>query len=90
MIPYSAPTGVPSRRAFTYDGGQIRLPFTPHWSWLNYRKGEKAHADGLIADPQFGQPGNHLYVNRGIGSSEFPIRINCMPEITLFTLKGGE
>jgi len=66
-------------------GGQIRLPFTPEWSWLTFIKEDKVHADGWIDG--YGQPGNHLYVNRGIGFSIIPIRINCPPEITLFTLQ---
>ncbi|MBW4619615.1 MAG: metallophosphoesterase [Cyanosarcina radialis HA8281-LM2] len=68
-------------------GGQIRLPFTPQWSWLTFVKEDEVHADGWIA--QYGQPGNHLYVNRGIGFSILPIRINCPPEITFFTLRSS-
>ncbi|MGE3539658.1 MAG: metallophosphoesterase [Candidatus Tectimicrobiota bacterium] len=66
-------------------GGQVRLPWTPEWSWMTYMKGEKVHADGWIHG--YGQPGNHLYVNRGIGFSRLPIRINCSPEVTFFTLR---
>jgi predicted MPP superfamily phosphohydrolase len=66
-------------------GGQIRLPFTPEWSWLTFIKEDQVHADGWIDG--YGKPGNHLYVNRGIGFSILPIRINCPPEITLFTLR---
>lgn len=67
-------------------GGQIRLPFLPQWSWLSFPKGEEVHTDKWVEE-DYGQPGNSLYVNRGIGFSEIPIRINCSPEITLFTLK---
>jgi uncharacterized protein len=66
-------------------GGQLRIPFTPEWTWLSYLKGEKVHADGWIDD--FGQPGNRLYVNRGIGFSYFPLWLNCPPEVTLITLQ---
>ena len=66
-------------------GGQIRLPFLPEWTWLSYVKGEKVHADGWIDG--YGQPRNRLYVNRGIGFSKAPIRINCRPELTIFTLR---
>lgn len=66
-------------------GGQIRLPFTPEWSWLTFTKEDPVHVDGWIDG--YGNSGNHLYVNRGIGFSIVPIRINCPPEITLFTLK---
>jgi predicted MPP superfamily phosphohydrolase len=33
--------------------------------------------------------GLQLYVNRGIGSVGVPFRLNCPPEITLFTLQQG-
>lgn len=66
-------------------GGQIRLPFTPEWSWLTFARSDTIHADGWIND--YGQPGNELYVNRGIGMSELPIRFNCLPELTFFTLQ---
>lgn len=68
-------------------GGQIRLPFTPQWSWLTFVREDEVHADGWIAD--YGHPGNHLYVNRGIGFSILPMRINCAPEITFFTLRAS-
>ena len=66
-------------------GGQVRLPFSPHWSWLTFVRDETVHADGWI-DGGFGAPGNALYVNRGIGFSDVPIRINARPELTLLTL----
>jgi uncharacterized protein len=66
-------------------GGQIRLPLMPEWTWMNYFKQEKVHADGWIDG--HGRPGNRLYVNRGIGFSYAPLRINCPPEITLITLR---
>jgi uncharacterized protein len=66
-------------------GGQVRLPFSPQWSWLTFVEEDPVHSDGWT-DEDFGEPGNRLYVNRGIGFSEFPIRINSPPEITYFTL----
>ncbi|MBE9212341.1 metallophosphoesterase [Plectonema cf. radiosum LEGE 06105] len=66
-------------------GGQIRLPFTPQWSWVSLVKGEEVYGDGWIKD--YGKQGNQLYVNRGIGFSDVPLRINCPPEVTLFTLR---
>jgi predicted MPP superfamily phosphohydrolase len=47
---------------------------------------EKIHSDGF---ENFGQAGNRLEVNRGIGISTFPVRINCRPELTFFTLHGA-
>ena len=67
-------------------GGQIRIPFTPQWSWLTVSKDMK-HVDGW--SDGYGAEGNHLYVNRGIGFSDVPIRFNCPPEVTLFTLTKG-
>lgn len=67
-------------------GGQVRLPFLPEWSWLSLIRGDEVHVDGWIHD--YGQPGNRLYVNRGIGFSLVPIRLNCPPELTIFTLRG--
>ena len=66
-------------------GGQIRLPFTPQWSYLSLIKGEEVYGDAWIKN--YGEEGNNLYVNRGIGFSDVPIRINCAPEVTLFTLR---
>jgi len=62
-------------------GGQVRLPFvgalhTPSW-------GQK-YVEGLF---RFG--GMQLYVNRGIGTVGVPFRLNCPPEITLFTLQNA-
>lgn len=69
-------------------GGQIRLlPFdlTPVWFLLTYDEEDLVHVAGWVED--FGKSGNRLYVNRGIGFSKVPMRINARPELTLFTLK---
>lgn len=79
------PATAPLALAGHTHGGQIRLPFTPEWSWLTFVKDGEVHADGWITD--YGQAGNRLYVNRGIGFSYVPIRINCQPEVTIFTLR---
>lgn len=68
-------------------GGQIRIPGTPSWSWLSIVTEGEPHADGWIAEEGFGEPGNRLYVNRGVGFSDLPVRINCMPELTYLRLK---
>ncbi len=65
-------------------GGQFRLPFTPSWTWMSYTREDEVHADGWIDG--YGEPGNRLYINRGIGFSVLPLRLNCPPELTLFTL----
>jgi predicted MPP superfamily phosphohydrolase len=79
--PNTAPVAVAGHT----HGGQIRLPFTPTWSWMTFAKEDEVHADGWVVD-NFGAAGNELYVNRGIGFSGIPIRINCVPEVTYFTL----
>lgn len=66
-------------------GGQMRVPMLPQWSWLRFTQKDKVYADGWAKG--YGAPGNNLYVNRGIGMSIVPIRIFCLPEITLFTLE---
>lgn len=68
-------------------GGQVRLPPLPGWSWLNLVEPGRVPADGWIAS--YGEPGNRLYVNRGIGFGTVPIRINCPPELTIFTLRSA-
>ncbi len=69
-------------------GGQFRLPFTPSWTWMSYTSEDEVHADGFIRD--YGAAGNQLYVNRGIGFSVVPLRLNAPPELTFFTLYRGE
>ena len=67
-------------------GGQIRVFPGERNSWLDIvRKGETV-ADGWAADT-IGAPGNRLYVNRGVGFSTVPIRVNCRPELTIATLR---
>lgn len=66
-------------------GGQIRVPFTETWSYLNLLQSGEVTADGWIKE-DYGSAGNSLYVNRGIGMSITPMRINAVPEITVFTL----
>ncbi|TYS17155.1 metallophosphoesterase [Rossellomorea vietnamensis] len=78
------PDSAPAAVAGHTHGGQIRIPFTPEWSYKDLGS-KNAHVDGWT-DESYGRNGNSLYVNRGIGFSLFPIRINCPPEITFFKL----
>ncbi|MFP4600847.1 MAG: metallophosphoesterase [Persicimonas sp.] len=66
-------------------GGQARLPGLPSFSYQTFVKSGEVHVDGWA--PDYGEAGNKLYVNRGIGMSLLPLRINCRPELTLFTLR---
>lgn len=65
-------------------GGQLRIPFLPEWSYLSLLEEGPVHVDGWIDG--YGEPGNRLFVNRGIGMSRLPARLNCSPAITIFTL----
>ena len=67
-------------------GGQVRVMPGERNSWLDIvRQGEVA-ADGWAAD-SIGAPPNRIYINRGIGFSTVPVRINCRPELTQITLR---
>lgn len=81
------PESAPVALAGHTHGGQIRLPFTDSWSWMTLLEGDPVHADGWIDD--YGQAGNRLYVNRGIGFSLLPLRINAVPELTWLTLQSA-
>lgn len=81
------PGTAPLAAAGHTHGGQVRLPWTPEWSWLTFTSADAVHADGWV-DEGFGAEGNRLYVNRGIGMSYLPLRINARPELTIFTLQG--
>lgn len=67
-------------------GGQVRLPLTPQWSWMTYFKTDAVHTDGWVSE-SYGQGENQLYVNRGIGFSLAPLRLNATPEVTYFVLR---
>lgn len=82
------PNSAPVAMAGHTHGGQIRLPGLPLFSYQTVAKEGKVHVDGWSED--YGAEGNRLYVNRGIGMSTVPIRINCKPELTLITLRRGK
>lgn len=60
-------------------GGQVRLPFLD--ALVVPPMGEK------YVEGHFRLNRMQLYVNRGIGTVGIPVRLNCPPEITLFTLQ---
>jgi predicted MPP superfamily phosphohydrolase len=62
-------------------GGQVRLPFLPP---LMLPPLGKKYVEGL-----FHIGNTQLYVNRGIGTVGLPLRLDCPPEITVFTLTPG-
>lgn len=67
-------------------GGQVRFPFLPHSTWMTFVVDDEVHADGWIEE-SYGEAGNRLYVNRGIGFSRVPLRINARPELTFVRLR---
>ena len=60
-------------------GGQVRLPTM---GAVHRVYGAEKYVQGMY---QLGRM--QLYVNRGIGTVGVPFRLNCPPEITLFTLR---
>ena len=67
-------------------GGQVRVFPGEHTSWLDIVRAGEVAADGWAAD-SIGAPPNRIYINRGIGFSTVPVRINCRPELTEITLR---
>lgn len=67
-------------------GGQVRLFPGERNSWLDIVSSGEVAADGWAAD-SIGAPPNRIYINRGIGFSTVPVRINCRPELTEITLR---
>lgn len=62
-------------------GGQIRIPM--YGSLFTPDLGQK-YQMGLYA---FDNSEFHVYTNRGLGTTLFPIRFNCRPELTVFELE---
>jgi predicted MPP superfamily phosphohydrolase len=60
-------------------GGQVRLPFL---GAIILPSGGKKYVEGLFRFDRM-----QLYVNRGIGTTGLPLRLNSPPEVTLFTLQ---
>lgn len=65
-------------------GMQIGIPYLSDYLWRTQFSDEGSGVAGWVDD--YGQPGNRLYINRGIGFSIMPGRINAFPELTVFTL----
>jgi predicted MPP superfamily phosphohydrolase len=69
-------------------GLQVGVPFVSDWLWRHRFSDEGSGVEGWIGN--FGEPGNRLYVNRGIGFSIVPARVHAAPELTVFTLTRGK
>ena len=68
--------------------GQIALPGTPAWSYLQLRADERVVVDGF-APVEYGAEGNRLFVTCGIGFSLVPMRIWAPPQLAVFELVPG-
>ena len=62
-------------------GGQVRIPFLPP---VHLPSGGRKYIEGLFRFDRM-----QLYVNRGVGTTGLPLRLNCPPEITLMTLQSS-
>jgi uncharacterized protein len=60
-------------------GGQIGIPFLIHLSNYAYKSN---YMSGLFSSGK-----TKMYVNRGIGTTNFPVRFLCRPEITVFNFQ---
>jgi predicted MPP superfamily phosphohydrolase len=65
-------------------GLQLGIPFVSDWLWRHEFSDEGSGVEGWI--DHYGEPGNRVYINRGVGFSIFPARVNAVPELTVFTL----
>jgi len=65
-------------------GGQIRVPFL---GALKTPPGGRKYVQGLYSVGERKMP---IYVNRGIGMTQLPVRVLCPPELTVLTLRRGQ
>jgi uncharacterized protein len=82
VLGYVAELGIDLTLAGHTHGGQLSLEFI--------RRGlSLAHLLGPYDSGLYEKSGSLLYVNRGIGTTGFPIRFGARPEITVFELVRG-
>jgi len=79
ILPGDAPFAI---AAHTH-GMQLGIPWLSDYLWRHYFSDTGSGLEGW----QDGASGNRLYINRGIGFSIVPARVNAVPEVTVFTLK---
>lgn len=78
VLPQIASYGVDLMLSGHTHGGQVRFPLVPP---LYLPPLGRIYVEGM-----FRLGNTQLYVNRGIGAVQIPVRLNCRPEITQFTL----
>jgi uncharacterized protein len=79
IFPQAAGQGIPLTLAGHYHGGQIKLSLPGVDLSL-------AHLMTPYPEGLYHLKGCHLYVNRGIGTTFTPVRLNARPEVTVFHL----
>jgi predicted MPP superfamily phosphohydrolase len=82
VLPLCAQTGIDFTVAGHIHGGQIVLP--------GMGRGPGKSVAGIASDYTFGwyrEGAARMYLNRGVGLTFLPWRINCPPEIAVFHLK---
>lgn len=85
ILPHAAEYGIDLILAGHTHGGQLIFPAPGAKRGLSMA--------GLVSEYTHGwynEKGSRMYLNRGIGMSFLPWRINCSPEIALFRLKPQE
>ena len=60
-------------------GGQVRIPFVRPF-WLPF-------GSGRFLEGWYEEKGSRMYVSRGLGMSDVPVRFLCRPEVTFITLE---
>jgi predicted MPP superfamily phosphohydrolase len=65
-------------------GMQLGIPVVSDWLWRHKFSDEGAGVGGWTDN--YGEKGNRIYVNRGVGFSILPIRVLAPPELTVLTL----
>jgi predicted MPP superfamily phosphohydrolase len=65
-------------------GMQLGIPYVSDYLWRHYFSDRGSGVAGWVS--HYGQPGNRLYINRGIGFSILPARVHAVPELTIITL----
>jgi uncharacterized protein len=79
VFDYVTELGIDLTLAGHTHGGQLSVEFI-------HRGLSLAHLDSPYDSGLYEKAGSQLYVNRGIGTTGFPIRFGARPEITLFEL----
>jgi uncharacterized protein len=87
-FPLFPPGSAPFAIAGHTHGAQVSPVPGTNPTWLLQLAGmpEDLQRGAGWIDPDFGKPGNRLYITRGIGFSHAPVRINAPPELTYFRL----